>query len=101
MSDVFEIRGDLRQWISRCMDKDKFRLNRSIKKLKSLQGDDKATALNKLQTAIVESVQIRHLRHTNVPEIEYEHTVTEQKSVIADAIEQHQVVIIAGETGFR
>ena len=39
-------------------------------------------------------------RQQNVPEIEYpDLPVTAEKRAIAEAIENHQVVIIAGETG--
>ncbi len=100
MSDVFEIKGDLRSWVARCMNKDQYRLSKAIQKLKSLKGDAYQSALHKLQTSIVESVQLRHSRHTNLPEISYpDLPVTAEKSNIAEAIENNQVVIIAGETG--
>jgi ATP-dependent helicase HrpA len=47
------------------------------------------------------SVQLRHLRHERVPQIEYPQNlpITAKKEEIVAAIKAHPVVIIAGETG--
>ena len=86
--------------IATCMSKDKFRLISRLRKIPSLAADKKADFLAKLQDDIQESKEIFASRKAQRPEIDFPPLpVCERKDEIAEAIANHQVVIIAGETG--
>lgn len=101
MSETVQLQGDVKQWIGRCMLSDQHRFRRQFSKLKTIKDNDQRVAkLDQLTCDVVQSVERRYQRQQNVPEIEYpDLPVTAEKQAIAEAIEKHQVVIIAGETG--
>jgi len=65
------------------------------------QGKDISAALSQLQHDIAKSMAQRQSRQDCLPTISYPEDlpISQKRSVIADAIAKHQVVIIAGETG--
>jgi ATP-dependent helicase HrpA len=82
------------------MSKDKFRLISRLRKFPSLTAEKKSDYLVKLQRDIEKSVQTFATRQKQVPKVDFPPLpVSERKEEIAEAIANHQVVIIAGETG--
>jgi len=83
--------------------KDQHRLRRDLDRLRAdtKSGKDIAAALEDLQVRIAESVAARQARASSVPVIEYPETlpVSERKDEIREALLQHQVIIVCGETG--
>ncbi|MGI9280875.1 MAG: ATP-dependent RNA helicase HrpA [Endozoicomonas sp.] len=83
--------------LDQCMVRDRFPVRRQIQRLKA---SDQA-ALEKLQDKIGRSTSRVQARQQAVPEIEYDEAlpVVARRDEIREAIEKHQVVVIAGETG--
>ena len=82
------------------MTSDRFRFQRRFKQIQRFDNKKKNEALAKLSKDIDRSVLLKEQRQANLPKVEYpDLPVTEQKQKISDAIRDHQVVIIAGETG--
>src|SRR3954452_12353042 len=81
---------------------DRENLGRRLERLRSLRDEAKrAAALTELTTRIEQAEQRVERRRSGVPEIKYpeELPVSQLKDEIAEAIRDHQVVVIAGETG--
>ncbi|MCW8091981.1 ATP-dependent RNA helicase HrpA [Alteromonas ponticola] len=93
----------LKNAISTCMMVDQFAFTRRLNNLTSKHKQTKADQSNKLEQLTLDirrSQLIRSEREKNVPSIEYPLLpVSEKREDIKQAISQHQVVIIAGETG--
>jgi ATP-dependent helicase HrpA len=102
------------QQIDRCMLKDRFRLHNQLRRLcrsgqqrrpKKGKGTNKTQQgsmdLPQLEQAIQASLDQVALRSASTPVIELSDTlpVSQKREKIADAIANHQVVVIAGETG--
>ena len=82
--------------ISQCMRRDQHRFRQAVK---NLQRD--ATGAEALAAKITASVQLRQTRLENLPAQDYPDAlpVSQRRDDIAAAIRDHQVVIVAGETG--
>jgi len=93
-----KIPADLNNSINRCMVIDRHRLRQKLHQLK--RSPDEA-ALQDLTNRITQSYQQCEQRRTNVPTPGYpeELPVSERRAEIAEAINNNQVVIVAGETG--
>ncbi|AWL11847.1 RNA helicase [Saliniradius amylolyticus] len=89
--------AELKQQIEQSQTRDRHRLRRQLQRLgKSPQRE----ALEQLADRIQRSVDKTRQKSDTRPPIEYpELPVSDQKDAIAEAIRDHQVVIIAGETG--
>ncbi|MDX3774524.1 ATP-dependent RNA helicase HrpA [Chromatiaceae bacterium AAb-1] len=88
--------------LSVCLLKDQFRLRRRLQQLKTVADNAKQQQLlTSVSTEIERSVLLRQQRAETVPVIRYplELPVVAKKEEIKAAIKQHQIVIIAGETG--
>ena len=86
--------------LAQCMLVDQHRLRRRLHGTKKLEGEKQAMALLTLEEAIEKSEQLRVQRWNGIPAIDYPPLpVSDNKQQIAEAIRDHQVVIIAGETG--
>ncbi len=89
--------------IDSCLRRDQFRLRREQDRLRGEQqrGRDVAAAQIALQAKIAASVAARAARAASIPLISYpeELPVSANRDEIRRAIEQHQVVIVCGETG--
>ncbi|MDO7666798.1 MAG: ATP-dependent RNA helicase HrpA, partial [Pseudomonadota bacterium] len=79
---------------------DQFPLRRRLQSLRK-QPDIKPEQLNRLQTQINASVDLRALRQKNIPIPEFENDlpVIDRREEIAKAISENQVIILSGETG--
>ncbi len=87
----------LYQQLDQCLGSERFRLRRSIGRLKSRFSE---TALQKLQQALQDSIARREHRQKNLPKPDYPSLpVSDRRKEIMQAISDHQVVIICGETG--
>lgn len=83
-----------------CMCVDKHKLRRRIHGCKKLQTEKLELALLDIEQDVQASIQKRQQRQQDLPDIEYPQLpVSEHKEAIAEAIQNNQVVIIAGETG--
>nr|WP_306671113.1 ATP-dependent RNA helicase HrpA [Endozoicomonas sp. SESOKO1] len=87
----------MRQSINQCMIRDRYRLRGQLRRLKR---DDEA-GLDRIRKQIASSLSLVEQRQASLPEIRYQQMlpVIDRKEDIARAIREHQVVVIAGETG--
>ena len=86
--------------INQGLSKDRFRFRQRLQNIERREADQQADLLQALMLQIEQSRLIVEQKTTNLPAIEYpDLPVSDKKQDIADAISQHQVVIIAGETG--
>ncbi|GAA6183188.1 MULTISPECIES: ATP-dependent RNA helicase HrpA [Aliiglaciecola] len=91
-------REELQKQLQDCLGSDIFRLQKRLNRLVSGKSND--SQWQAIATAIEESKRVRQFKLQNIPDIEYpDLPVSEHKDAISDAIANHQVVIIAGETG--
>jgi len=90
----------LDELIPNCMLRDQFRFRRQLKKLRNPDKDKADQQRTKLEAAIKASISIRSERQANLPVPTYpDLPVSDRREEIREAISNHQVVIIAGETG--
>jgi ATP-dependent helicase HrpA len=87
--------------LEKCLLKDRFPLRRQYQKLEQLpDSDDKLSALERFLLRVDQSQLARKGREDAVPIIEYpDLPVSDKRDDIKHAIDNNQVVIIAGETG--
>ncbi|MEP4889216.1 MAG: ATP-dependent RNA helicase HrpA [Aliiglaciecola sp.] len=91
-------REDLQKQLSECLGSDIFRLQKRLNRL--VKGKSTDAQWLSVATAIEESILLRQFKQENIPDIKYpDLPVSEHKDAIGEAIANHQVVIIAGETG--
>ncbi|WP_428774324.1 ATP-dependent RNA helicase HrpA [Vibrio sp.] len=94
--------GSLRKALDQCMLRDRFRLNKRISGASKIAKPAARNAVfDEIALDIARSMADAEQRSQFKPHIEYPEIlpVSQKKQDIADAIEQHQVVIVAGETG--
>ncbi|WP_198679178.1 ATP-dependent RNA helicase HrpA [Thermomonospora amylolytica] len=94
--------GELRQRLPELMVRDRHRLRRRIDGARELRDAARLAEVTEQITADVERAAARVARRrAAVPRISYpaELPVSQKKDEIAEAIRDHQVVIVAGETG--
>ncbi|MDX2350331.1 MAG: ATP-dependent RNA helicase HrpA, partial [Porticoccus sp.] len=100
------MQNELKKWqasIVECRSADRFRLNQQLRKIEQCasQGKPFDKELNQFSQALERSQQKCSARRESVPAIEYpeELPISARRNDIRDAIANHQVVVIAGETG--
>ena len=85
------------------MQRDQFRIGQAIRKLKnrSLKSDEFQKLLNQTQLQLSESRQIRQTRVAQSPitKLDEDLPIFERRDEITQAMRDHQVVVISGETG--
>ncbi|BCY12532.1 ATP-dependent RNA helicase HrpA [Actinoplanes sp. L3-i22] len=94
--------SELRSRISQLLPRDEHRLGRRLEGTRRIRDDDaKSAALAEIVTEVVAAEQRRESRAAGVPPIAYPPAlpVSARKDDIAAAIRDHQVVVVAGETG--
>ncbi|QFZ19991.1 ATP-dependent RNA helicase HrpA [Saccharothrix syringae] len=94
--------ADLRKRLSDLMTRDQRRLGRRLDGARKVRDDDARAAVHAEIEADIEAAELRvALRREAVPKITYpgELPVSARKDDIAALIRDHQVVIVAGETG--
>ncbi|MDN4501442.1 ATP-dependent RNA helicase HrpA [Alteromonadaceae bacterium BrNp21-10] len=97
MSEFFTT---LSERINQTMTMHRHRFRHQLRTVRKLSADKVQTAIEKLDLQITKSVEQVERRRAALPNITYpDLPVTEQKQLIAETIDKHQVVIIAGETG--
>ncbi len=93
----------LSERIERVMICDRFRLRRSVQTIQQREKENKPTdrGLDKLLKEIEQSEGRVNARAKSVPEITYddELPISARREEIRKAIEQHQVIVVCGETG--
>lgn len=91
----------LKEQLSKVLCKDRFRFQQSISRLKRLPEEKQGESLARLEKQIKASADEVLRRQQLIPEIEYpeELPVVASKDELSEAIANHQVVIVAGETG--
>lgn len=97
---------DLRSRIKQCLSADQFALQQALTRLNRQIADGLADAghqqaVTALQARIEKSMARVQSRRARIPVINYppELPVSEKRQDIADALKQHQIVVVAGETG--
>lgn len=101
--DFTAVPADLSARIALAMRKDQFSLRRDLSRLIDdiKQGKADSERLTRLQGRLDKSVSLRQLREAIAVDIRYPQDlpVAQRASDIAQVIREHQVVIVAGETG--
>lgn len=74
---------------------------RLLNSKKIAHADKQQKALQQIALTIIQSIENKHTRLTNLPKVSYPEDlpVSQNVDIIAKAIKENQVVIIAGETG--
>ena len=97
---------ELRNQINQCLSADQFALRQALSRLTgrtagSGPGAGQQQALATLQARIEKSIARVQARKARIPIIKYpaQLPVSEKRQDIADALRQHQIVVVAGETG--
>ncbi|WP_339858126.1 ATP-dependent RNA helicase HrpA [Pseudohongiella acticola] len=97
---------DLRTRIKQCLSADQFSLQQALSRLNRRAAEGRVDAgyqqaLATLQARIEKSMASVQSRLAKIPVINYpaELPVSEKRQDIADALERHQIVVVAGETG--
>ncbi|MEO0475195.1 MAG: ATP-dependent RNA helicase HrpA [Planctomycetota bacterium] len=89
--------------INQAMAGDRYRLRRRLRAIEQAkqQGKSYDRSLGKLQRELDASIQTRKQRRANVPKIALpdELPITSRADEIMQAVREHQVVVVAGETG--
>ncbi len=94
--------AEFEESIRTCLIRDQFQFRRRLGKLKRRhrQGMDIEAELQTLRASIERSADSRSRRHQSIPDVQYpDLPVAEMREEIAQAIQNHQVVIVCGETG--
>ena len=80
---------------------DKYRLRKQLRRLKTRNKDEKVEQLLKIEQSINHSRQKKQNRALSLPKIEFpsELPICQRLDEIADTVKNHQVTIVAGETG--
>jgi len=103
MTDMTTSLADLRSQIANAMRGDQYRLRNSLKRIEERHRNNEPfdRSLTKLQDQLTKSVEKRAKRLAGVPKVEYDDAlpVSLRRTEIADAIRDHQVVVVCGETG--
>ena len=94
---------DLESQIANCLLKDRFRFRRQLRQLrqKKKKDDKRGDRLNALAAKIKRSSDARQVRSDRLPEISLnsELPIFQHSEEIISAIQQRQVVVVAGQTG--
>lgn len=98
MSDTL-IASLKQQWVN-CLPVDRHQFLRRLNGIQKLPASKQSKILELLQAETAKALMKAEVRRQNIPKFEYpELPVSEKHAEIADAIRNHQVVIVAGETG--
>ncbi|MFM2481215.1 ATP-dependent RNA helicase HrpA [Celerinatantimonas sp. YJH-8] len=91
----------LKEQLSQVLCKDRYRFQQSLSKIQRSPQSQQTSALERLAAQIQRSMDEVARRRALVPEIDYplELPVVSSKDELSEAIANHQVVIVAGETG--
>lgn len=85
------------------MARDRHRLDKHLRAIKQAQQNNKPydRSLDKLQRELDASIKLCHQRRSDVPKIALpqELPITDRAQEIMDTVREHQVVVVAGETG--
>ena len=86
--------------IASCMQRDRFRLHKTLQKLRAAKAIDQQQ-LAKTVADVEASVQLLEKRKLNLPpaELDTKLPISQRRNEIAEAISSNQVVVISGETG--
>jgi len=89
--------------IPRAMLADRFRFRRKLQALRRARkaGKPFGRSLSRLNQQLDKSIELRARRQRHVPEVSYPEDlpITAHREQIARAIDEHQVIIVCGETG--
>ncbi|WP_111978496.1 ATP-dependent RNA helicase HrpA [Algibacillus agarilyticus] len=96
-----QVRPSFPSQLKQCYQADFFRLKRQYLHCLKLAEDKKQAALDKWQAQLDTSIARKDARRSGLPDITYPEQlpVSQKRDDIIAAIKQHQVVIVAGETG--
>jgi ATP-dependent helicase HrpA len=94
---------ELTKLLPQCLLPDWVRLGRRLARIlrDRHHPDQRDALLERLRQQVCASIALREERRLNVPHVAYppDLPITERKDEIVSAIRDHQVVVIAGETG--
>ncbi|EOW2077659.1 ATP-dependent RNA helicase HrpA [Vibrio mimicus] len=94
--------ASLKKALGQCLIKDRFRLSKRIDGASKIKNESARNAVfDEIALDIAQSMMVVEQRKQQMPKIEYPALlpVSQKRDDIAKAIAQHQVVIVAGETG--
>ena len=95
------MKANLEQQISKCLLKDRFRLRRRLRQLQSRNDERAKSERETVRKLIDKSIEIREFRERNRPDAKLadDLPITAHADEIVSAIQERQVIVIAGETG--
>ncbi|MEM7781892.1 MAG: ATP-dependent RNA helicase HrpA, partial [Planctomycetota bacterium] len=87
--------------ISLAMQRDQFRLRRSLRKLKQQKNKSSEKDWQNFRKKLTDSIRLKTTRTENCPQptIDQSLPIFDRREEIIHAIQQHQVVVLSGETG--
>ncbi|EKF9636295.1 ATP-dependent RNA helicase HrpA [Vibrio cholerae] len=94
--------ASLKKALGECLIKDRFRFSKRIDGASKIKNESARNAVfDEIALDIAQSMMVAEQRKQQMPKIEYPALlpVSQKRDDIAKAIAQHQVVIVAGETG--
>jgi len=98
--------NDLRHRIKQCLSADQFALQQALSRLNRQIAEGPADAshqqaVSALQARIEKSMARVQARRARMPVVTFpaELPVSEKRQAIAEALKEHQIVVVAGETG--
>ena len=106
LSEIKSLQKKIRSGVGRALNPDRRLLTAELRLIsntiqKGEDGEGTLTRLRKLEKKLKASIKKRGTRRTHLPEITYPDVlpITKKKDEIIEAIKNHQVVVITGETG--
>jgi len=92
--------SDIRSLITNCLSKDQHRFRTQLKKVLAAKSSEQKAALVVLAEKVKKSCEQAEQRRLVCPKISFpDLPISEKRDEIAELIEQHQVIILCGETG--
>ncbi len=92
--------SDVQKALEHCLIRDRYPLSNALRKAEALEGESRTAALADLLQRIEKSQKLAAAR-AQTPELHYPESlpVSERRTDILKLIREHQVVVVAGETG--
>ena len=92
--------SDVQKALEHCLIRDRYPLSNALRKAEALEGESRTAALADLLQRIEKSQKLAAAR-AQTPELHYPESlpVSERRADILRLIREHQVVVVAGETG--
>jgi len=106
LSEITSLQKKIRSGVKRALYPDRRRITGELRRISNLarkgrDGEGTLKRLRALEKKVISSIKRREARSARLPKVTYPETlpITEKRDEIVEAIKNHQVVVITGETG--